>query len=104
MSSGSPSRCMATRLTMRSYIGESLALGPTIPGAITLHVTLWRAPPRAADLAKPNTPTLVGADTVWPNPPMRPAVEAMEMIPPQPPAAAPGKHTLVIVKGAGRAV
>ena len=36
----SPSRCMATRLTMRSYMGLRVALGPMIPGAMTLDVTL----------------------------------------------------------------
>src|SRR2546422_8589106 len=64
-SSGSPSRCMATRLTMRSYIGESFAFGPMMPGAITLQVTLERAPSRATDLAKPTSPIFVVAYAVW---------------------------------------
>src|SRR5262245_37194531 len=58
-SSGSPSRCIATRLTIRSYSGLSLALGAMIPGAIALHVTLYRAPSRATDFAKPIRPILL---------------------------------------------
>src|SRR5262249_46487365 len=58
-SSGSPSRCIATRLTIRSYSGLSLALGAMIPGAIALHVTLYRAPSRATDFANPIRPILL---------------------------------------------
>ncbi len=61
MSSGCPSRCMATRLTMRSYSGDRFAFGPTIPGAITLDVTLYRAPSSATERANPITPILLVA-------------------------------------------
>ncbi len=46
---------------MRSYNGDSFAFGPTIPGAIALHVTLYRAPSSAIDFAKPIRPIFVVA-------------------------------------------
>ena len=52
---------MATRLTMRSYNGDRFAFGPTMPGAITLDVTLYRAPSSATDRANPITPILLVA-------------------------------------------
>ncbi len=55
---------MATRFTMRSYSGDRFAFGPTIPGAITFEVTLYRAPSRATDRAKPITPILLVAYAV----------------------------------------
>src|SRR2546427_8480792 len=68
-----------------------------MPGAIALHVTLYRAPSRATDFANPMTPIFVVAYAVCPNPPMSPAIDAMQTIRPQRRSRIPGKTALVIL-------
>ncbi len=66
-----------------------------MPGAITLDVTLCRAPSSATDLANPITPILLVEYAAWPKPPISPAIEAMQITRPHLRSRMPGNTALV---------